>query len=106
MLQNVVPVEYPMKNRPIQEGFMHVTEERYVRINTEKPPYRQVGRGGRNKKGESMNLISEMGIMSKPELWLISELEAALDYKTNEARLVTSELSGTHRGYLTKGYKA
>lgn len=44
-------------------------------------PYYKIGNGNKNAQGQSMNLIQEMALMTKPELWFFSEIEKKLNYK-------------------------
>ena len=69
------------------------------------PPFRLIGRGGKNKGGTSMNLVQEMSMLSKPASWLFAELEKNLDYSGITARIVSSKLNESEIKRLRRGYK-
>ncbi len=79
-----------------------------MRQKTEDVPYFKLGSGTENGNGDSMNVIREMSLMSKPESWFISYLVDQINYfenYDNRVRVVRKHLTALEIKYLTKGYK-
>ena len=72
-------------------------------------PFYKIGNGNRNSVGESMNLIQEMTNMTKPELFMISEMERRLsyinEYSVGEVILDMRNYTSTEKQYIKKAYK-
>lgn len=70
----------------------------------DKPPFRMVGNGEKNRMYQAYPLIDTLLDLSKPEAWFMKMIFKHLNNESNTARIPYSDLSETEKRVANKAY--